>query len=550
MLSAFRSNSLWIITYIASLFLILYFSLAAASGQMSAVYNGNSSHNHYKLSGKVVNSVTGDPIPHALVQFYSQSALSDSNGQFEFSDLPEMQTNASARKPGFFSEQEIARGPHSAEMIHVGPDSAPVTLKLIPEAVVYGKVESNGEPVERIPISLFQSTIAEGRRTWERHQAFTDDDGAFRIAELHPGNYVLSAGPSIDIAAMAMSGAEVEGYATIFYSGAVEFNQATPINLEAGQQAQIDFSLKKTGTFQLSGTVVGNAPSTNVSLEFKDQSGRSFGFPVRFDERTQQFRARVPAGSYIMYARSQGEDGVALSARLPINITADRAGLSLALEPLPTVPVIVHVESSLSENSRQSGLVRGFSFGHRNGFPMNITLQSTGDSPERINLGADQDRNNDSQLSFHDVEPGKYNVVINAYEPWYVQSATSGGTNLLRQDVEIGGRGQTIDVVLRNDSASLNVTVGPSGQQISGTVLLVRDEAPRQIKTIDVAGGSQFQWDGLAPGGYSLLALDHIENLEYSEPDVLSVYLPRATHVNLQSGQKVDITFEWIQLEK
>src|SRR5580698_3775088 len=63
----------------------------------------------YKFTGSVVNAVTGEPIRRALVQLEGgseRSALSDSNGHFEFAGLPAGQVNVTARKPGFFAQEE------------------------------------------------------------------------------------------------------------------------------------------------------------------------------------------------------------------------------------------------------------------------------------------------------------------------------------------------------------------------------------------------------------------------------------------------------------
>src|SRR5882724_2713900 len=130
------------------LFLVLSLSQALANGQMAGVStNGsNDTHYSYKFSGTVVNSATGEPIARALVQIFSQSSpaiFSDSSGHFEFNDLPELHTTVVARKPGFFAEQEIESSPRNSINVHIGPDTPPITIKRIPEGVIYGKVESN-----------------------------------------------------------------------------------------------------------------------------------------------------------------------------------------------------------------------------------------------------------------------------------------------------------------------------------------------------------------------------------------------------------------------
>jgi hypothetical protein len=278
----------------------------------------------FQLSGTVVNSASGEPIPHALVQVYSKAALTDSNGQFEFSGLPPMQATIVVRKPGFFNEQEVSRMPrlNGPELVKVGPDTPPVTLKLVPEGVVFGQVEGGGEPVENIPIKVFWSNINEGHRNWQRRDTVTDEDGSFRVGNLLPGTYYVAVGPSLDPNAMAMAGSDAEvGYPATYYPGVTEISEASPITLTPGQQAQVSFSLKKMRAFKLSGLVTGIGPDTGVNLEFKDHSGDNFYFPMQFNSHTGKFSIRVPAGSYVIHARAQNSDGVSFSAALPVTST-------------------------------------------------------------------------------------------------------------------------------------------------------------------------------------------------------------------------------------
>src|ERR1700674_1159495 len=58
-----------------------------------------------KLEGTVINGLTGDPLPRALVQLVSpvqRAVLSSPNGRFQFDDLPPGQANVIVQKPGFF----------------------------------------------------------------------------------------------------------------------------------------------------------------------------------------------------------------------------------------------------------------------------------------------------------------------------------------------------------------------------------------------------------------------------------------------------------------
>jgi hypothetical protein len=186
----------------------------------------------------------------------------------------------------------------------------------------------------------------------------------------------------------------------------------------------------------------------------------------------------------------------------------------------------------------------------RNVQPVNVNLESKAVSTNPQSYWAMQDKDSkEPQLSFRGVEAGRYSARINANDPWYVQSATCGSTDLLREDLVVSGQ-SPIEVVLRDDGASVNGTVRSKDRPAAGMILLIRDGAPRQTKTGFVGAGGEFSMTALAPGNYSLLAFDRTDNLEYSDTAVLSKYLPRATRVTLQPNQNLDTTVELIEMGK
>jgi hypothetical protein len=504
----------------------------------------------YKLDGTVVNAITGEPIPRALVQIYGQApsvVMTDSGGHFEFHDLPQMETvTIMVRKPGFHPEGEIDGLPNSGQtLVKVGPDAPPVVVRLILGAIIFGRVESAGEPVERIPIKIFWPRMGQGHRYWQRRDVITDEDGNFRVADLLPGNYYISAGPGLDNHSMTVSPADANAaFATTFHTGANDFEEATPVALSAGQQIEVDFAIKKLPTYKLTGTITGNPPGTSVSLDFKDSAGENFYFPMHYDDITQQFSVRVPAGSYVLGARSQNKDGVQLSTRLPVRVNSDMTGVGLVLQQSPSIPVSVRLEYARPESSPQSNL--SFRIRKMGRLPLTLGLESAVGSINKPSYWAGPDQSSNSGLLIQNVEPGKYNLQIHSYGPWYVQSATSGSTDLLRQEFEVDARPQAINVVLRDDDASINATVRSEERLRQVAVLLVREDAPRDVVTTYIVPGGQFTINGLAPGNYSVLAFESVENLEYSKPEVLSDYLQKATHVTLQANQSLDLTIDQI----
>src|SRR5579864_9599269 len=134
----------------------------------------------YSISGTVVNAVTGEPIRHALVQTYigtGRTALTDGSGQFEFHDLPPGQTSINVRKPGFFDESQVPSLSRVPEMANIGPDTRPLLLKLLPEGVIYGRVQgANRKPIENLRVNLFTTRVVDGRRRVEQTQGASTND--------------------------------------------------------------------------------------------------------------------------------------------------------------------------------------------------------------------------------------------------------------------------------------------------------------------------------------------------------------------------------------
>src|SRR6266705_1513893 len=218
----------------------------------------------HALRGMVVNSVTGEPIRGALVQIYfngQSSMLTGPDGKFQFDGLPNGQTVVSVRKPGFFTEEEIHSHGYARQMVSTGPHSAPLVLKLLPEGVVYGRIsEDDGEPIEGLPIQLVVQRLQNGRKVWEqRPGATTDEDGAFRIAELPPGNYFLSAGPSRNLITYPskLSQPGSQGIPAVFYPNGSDLAAAAPISIVPGRRVEINLTLSPQPFYRVSGTISG-----------------------------------------------------------------------------------------------------------------------------------------------------------------------------------------------------------------------------------------------------------------------------------------------------
>lgn len=226
-----------------------------------------------------------------------------------------------------------------------------------------------------------------------------------------------------------------------------------------------------------------------------------------------------------------------------MNVAANVENLNLLFAPAVSIPVVVRMESraSSSEGAGASGM---------QGPPISVRLiPSDPTTPESYSTVV---RGSPGAYSvmLQNVEPGKYSVDLIPRGAWYVQSAQYGQTNLLYDDLSIAAAGQTysMEVVLRNDSATLTGTVRTSdGTGAQATVVAVPEPASKiAAKVARASSQNGFIFNGLAPGEYLIYAFDYADGIEYSNPDVLQAYASQAAHVTLSPNQKTQVALDLI----
>ena len=529
----------------------------------------------YSLTGIVVNSVTGEPVPRALVQVAGPplttntplALLTDSEGRFEFPDLPESDITVAARKPGFFSDQELHPENYQPPIAHLGANTPSTVLKLLPESSISGHVATvSGEPLEDTPVRVFFQRTVDGRKRWElRSQTAADEDAQFHVAGLVPGRYLLAAGPNLGLIRPPAPGtrsARAEGFGPLLFPGVPELESATLISVLPGQQVQADFAVRPDPVFKVSGTVSG-AAGLNGSLQFVARSGDALNWSGNFDPQTGKFDSRVAAGSYVLRFRAPDPTGLVTAADLPLSVSSDVAGVFLV--PGAAFSLAVHVEQRPSAPSSQSAPVRATTSvqpdepqsdtGQINLVPPQlpcpqVRLIPTEARLEEEALQADLVDNQPASFAVRNLVPGRYSVEIVCNPPWYVQSATSGNTDVLRDELVIAPahRPDPLEIVVRDDGTTLMGSLHADGEPVRGTVLLIPDQTSLgQAKLTMAAPTGEFGFISVAPGDYRLLGFDSVDGIEFRNPDVLAPYLARAVRVTVQPHEQATATVERIR---
>jgi protocatechuate 3,4-dioxygenase beta subunit len=575
----------------------VFFALAAGTfvPQRSAAqtYGEDSSadsaagKNGYTVSGTVVNSVTGEPISRALVQtgarvatadhaptnqqeadalaelYRQRTALTDREGRFKFVGLPKMKAGFMVRKPGFFSLSELGDDAFLSgqNRVNVGVETPPVVLKLVPEAIITGRVtDANGEPLEGVSVRISGLQHANGRKQLsplmqdqEEPQTWTtNEEGDYRVAGLMPGNYYVSAVPYSSNHDQPQSmGIPKVAYPITYYPGVAELNEATTLQLSAGQRAEIDFTIRPAPVIVVSGLLTGLGRAQDVDLQFTNESGDDVSLDKQFDAQTGSFQAHIiAAGPCVIKADAKDAFEHLLHGQLTLTATASVKNVRLNLAPALSIPIEVRMETTKPRSTPEGTLIRLHNGG--TSIPVSVNLHPIEMGRPQLSASVEGGPNN-PVLVLRNLEPGRYNVEVipnnTENDSWYVKSILYGGADLLREELTVvPGQASAMEIVLRDDSAAIYGTV-QSGEDEGQTaaVLVVSDYAPLDPKMIVADDRGEFQLDGLAPGGYKVFAFDRVDGLEYSNPQALDPYVSKAAQVSLQPNEKTTVKVDLIQ---
>lgn len=518
----------------------------------------------YSVRGTVVNSATGEPIRRALVQIYvdrERSQLTGADGQFTFEGIPAGSIGFRVQKPGYYSPQETMMGPMELSSIMVGPDAPAVILKLIPEGVIYGRISGDGgEPLENLPVHVFVDRVENGKRSravWRT--AKTNEEGLFRLPELLPGKYFVFVGPSLLPASFVKRGQEsgADGYAGQFFPRASDLSSATPIEVAAGKQVELNIALQTQPFYRISGTVSGCPTADTVGLQFFNAGGQPIPAGFEFNRERGTFRSPwLPTGRITImgFCHDQSRQQ-AYSGSQTLDIGSDRAGVHLILAPNATIPVNMRLEKTRNEPVQQSQFVteaEGPLRRMEDHSPARVVLSPVDDGVfARGQYGSEPIGPRENPwVGVRNVPPGTYSVEILPNGQYYVQSARLGSLNLLEDNLRVEGSGslESIEIVLRDDVASLTGTVSVDGQRVAASVLAIPVSNPGRIQFTGAGPDGQFQFPNLAPGSYRLLATDQVQGWEYNNPEVLRKYLSGAREVSVGPDQSGKVDLELVRV--
>jgi hypothetical protein len=180
-------------------------AIVALTGTMSLAAQRPPARINGLIVGQVVDERTGRPVSGATVwlggspnagvarQATPARILTGPDGRFLFTGLAAGRYLVVANKNGYLIDP--ADGPAPPVALTAETPAAEVTVRLSRTAAIGGLVmDESGEPLVRVQVAALRKSVVGGRPQFTQVGAsMTDDRGAYRIANLRPGDYLIAA---------------------------------------------------------------------------------------------------------------------------------------------------------------------------------------------------------------------------------------------------------------------------------------------------------------------------------------------------------------------
>jgi len=547
------------------------------------------------LHGTVVNRITHEPIPRALVVSPDErfATMTDNQGRFEFTfqkaeppkpSLPgsseanpaeflygSNRPNAlTARKPGFLEDNAAEAN------LALAQNANDLTLTLVPEAIIAGQVSlPSSEAPDSIQVQVYRRQVQDGRAHWiPAGTATSRSTGEFRFAELPAGTYKLLTRELLDRDPVTFDPrGQLYGYPPVYYQDAADFDSAATIELAAGETAQAQMSLVKQPYYKVKIPIENVASGVGLNVNVYRQSHNGPGYSLAYNPSTHTIEGMLPNGIYTVEAASFGQ--TTSSGLMTLNIKGDadeRGHLTLA----PGGSIAVNVKEDFTGKEPEGAITfnngkRTFNLRGPRRY-LNVSLESADEQSAGRNAFLRPPAGpEDDQLLIENVPSGRYWVRVQSSRG-YAASVRSGTTDLQHEPLVVvaGGSSSPIEITMRDDFASIEgsiegivpppgssatlqpepengAAIAPTGPPPAHLYCIPLPDSGGDVTEIAVAPDGSFSSQTLAPGTYRLLAFDREQpQLEYRNPETMKTYDNMAPSVRVAGGQTEHVTLHVI----
>jgi uncharacterized protein (DUF2141 family) len=532
---------------------------------------------------------TGAPVRRARVTLNSldrggpsagsgraETATTDAEGRFVFRDLPAGRYAVQASKRAWldanYGAARLGR-PGTPVAVRAGETIANVEIRMARGAVIAGAVrDESGEPQPGVWVRVLQFVTRDGARALERpasantNDPITDDEGAYRVFGLPPGDYLVVAGlrfsqgsglggdeVQLMAAASGARGATVTN-APVFFPGTPDMSAAATITVSAGEERLgVDIPFAYLPTARVTGRLTLPSGVPPPMQEVRQARTECRMTPVGFEDLLAQPLAAsvatvqpdgqlvfpgIPPGRYTIVCAagrpSPAGGGPELTgwAETTVTVSGQDQEVALVLATPSAIAGRVEFESASSPDGPAAATqirVRGL------GKARLLRPEYTGRPGP------------DGTFRFPSIVPGRWVITGLPAGGWTVKSVRAGGREV-ESALEIGP-GQMVEdlvVTFTDRPSELSGTLTDAGGRPASEYFVIAfgvDPAAwgphsRRIQSARPASDGVFSMKGLPAGEYYLAALTDVEPGEWFSPAFLEQVVGAAVKVRVADGGK------------
>lgn len=502
------------------------------------------------LTGLVVAKLDNSPLKNATVSLrnsddsdHTIATKTTSDGRFELKNIPAGQYHLSVWRNGYSRAeygQEKPGDPGATLTLRSGQNVTDLQFKLARWGVLTGRVfDEDGEPMPFVRVNAQKLHYENGRRSFQVvGQTASNDLGEFRLFDLAPGRYYLSAEEQTwyQFVMNRQSSSDsqkpaTKGHTKIYYPNAIDMERASPVLVKEGEEIpKIDFLMREVPVFSVRGRVVNQISKSghgiNVDLVHRQGNSWSDVASGRAKGDGSFELPEVASGEYTLLA-ILFEDGKVYAGEVDVDVSAaDVEGL--------VVPVTLG--ANLPGRVRWEGKSAPAATGD-----ISVTFETETLSIGRTSARVDQH----GEFVVKEVPDGTYRVVVMGLsKDSYIKEVKLGGDPLPDTEFHLRGAAGNLEITINTDGAMIagSVLTADDLPATGAWVVAVPEESRRKLQRLykfqstDQYG--HFELHGLAPGKYKLFSWQGIEQSAWQDADFLKPYEDKGQDLEVKDGDK------------
>lgn len=504
----------------------------------------------YRIAGVLVNALTDAPVQRATVEALKEgdghavaSCVTDSEGRFALDRLAAGKFELTASKRGFHTAFYDEHEGFSTAIV-TGPDQDTnhLQFKLTPQATLRGVITSDdGDPVANARVMLFRRPRHpdSGERMGSADSTSTDDTGAYEFGDLAAGEYLLAvtAEPwyAVHEGTAAKRNAALDvAYPLTYFDSSTDEASATPIVVAGGGREEANMSLHAVPALHLPITVPRKADGTIVVPQLQQMA---FGEVVNGQAAVNT--SGLETGTWEVSGIAPGHYELVQG------------------DPPRVVDLDLTSSQQVDPNSgNPANTVTG-----------RIRMLSGAPTPDEVTMSLLRADSSPGQVTYAAIaQQGRFKFEAVPPAEWAI-GATSGSQALPVVAVGTGTAQQAGNLItLRDRPPELVVTLSDAetevdgfakkdGNGFAGAMIVLLPKNPAQWRALTRRDQSDsdgsFALPDVAPGEYTVIAIQDGWELDWTSPEAMARYLPGGTNVRVtESSGKVVQLGSAVQVEQ